>query len=47
MGGPVIWVTGIIAALLVIPPIVVAFNEKRLRRRHRALASRRKGKIRL
>ena len=47
MSEPLFLVVGAIAAVLAVPPIVVSVNERRLRRRHRALAGRRKNKLRL
>ena len=47
MSEPIFWLVAAVAAILVLPPIVVSVNERRLRRRHRALAGRRKQKLRL
>lgn len=41
------WLAAAIAAVLIVPPTVVALNDIRLRRRHRAMAGRRKQKMRL
>ena len=38
--------TGLVA-ILVVPPVAVSLNERRMRRRHRLLAGRRKQKLRL
>jgi hypothetical protein len=42
-----VWVVAAAAAIFVVPPVVYSINEHRLRRRHRALAGRRKVKMRL
>jgi hypothetical protein len=42
-----VWVIAAAAAIFVVPPVVYSINEHRLRRRHRALAGRRKVKMRL
>ena len=47
MNEPIFLLVSAMAAILVVPPLVVSMNERRLRRRHRALAGRRKQKLRL
>jgi hypothetical protein len=47
MNEPMFWLVSAVAAILVVPPVVVSMNERRLRRHHRALAGRRKQKLRL
>ena len=42
-----VWVIAAAAAIFVVPPLVYSINERRLRRRHKALAGRRKVKLRL
>ena len=41
------WIVAAVLAVLVVPAVAVSFNDVRLRRRHRALAGRRKVKMRL
>lgn len=47
MNEPIFLLLSALVAILVLPPVVVSLNEHRLRRRHRALAGRRKQKLRL
>lgn len=43
----VVWIVAATAAVLVVPPVIYGINERRVRRRERALAVRRKVKMRL
>ena len=47
MNEPMFLLVSALVAILVLPPVVVSLNERRMRRRHRALAGRRKEKLRL
>jgi hypothetical protein len=42
-----LWVAAAATAIFVVPPFIYSVNEALLRRRHRALAGRRKVKMRL
>ena len=47
MNEPFFWLVAALVAILVLPPVAVSVNERRMRRRHRLLAGRRKQKLRL